>query len=458
MLILTAFRWELSFPGWKDWDDEADQGLGLFLDVYPSPSEEQIQGFLQTLKNSGFGFIRPEGARTKIREEIEKRNKIDQITESIRTSIERRDICGASRMLIEAEVKYDPRRFFSIRKALSACCLNGRLIDIYELKCFHICMLTSWEKKYPPEIIPYPDPRGERCSLLKGALVYIYNECGYNVTRLELTDWASDICYSHAGDMIVAGYEGHIIAWDIDKKKELWSINVNPEETDLPYAEDEEVARSRVAFSPDDSLLAAGLGGGNIWLWDLKNSGSGSAAFRIDDMSDVISIAFSPTEERLFALDLKGNIIWLDYKASKDNLRRINIHSPADQIYRFVISPDGTKLFCAKEKAIDIWSIREGKMIGSFKSYDDSCRGDICISPDGTMIATYGSAGIRIWSTDDYRMIGEIANPVSSEDTKIIIKHKNLAFSPDGCVLYMNESNRDHTYDQRRMLINHLQT
>ena len=62
-----ALERELTFPGWRDWDEKADILLEQFVNTYDQIDETVTQLFLQELKRCGLGYIRPEKAAEKIR-------------------------------------------------------------------------------------------------------------------------------------------------------------------------------------------------------------------------------------------------------------------------------------------------------------------------------------------------------------------------------------------------------
>ena len=62
-----ALERELTFPGWRDWDEKADVLLDQFVNTYDQIDETVTQLFLQELKRCGLGYIRPEKAAERIR-------------------------------------------------------------------------------------------------------------------------------------------------------------------------------------------------------------------------------------------------------------------------------------------------------------------------------------------------------------------------------------------------------
>ncbi|MDD3337082.1 MAG: tetratricopeptide repeat protein, partial [Eubacteriales bacterium] len=68
------------FPGWADWDEGARPYLEIFLTLHPAWTEANFGGLIAELKNRGYGWLRPEGVRAKLKEiagkeEIPKKKK-----------------------------------------------------------------------------------------------------------------------------------------------------------------------------------------------------------------------------------------------------------------------------------------------------------------------------------------------------------------------------------------------
>jgi WD40 repeat protein len=62
-------EFDLSFPGWRDWDEGARPYLEIFLALHPNWTEEDFNNILiPDLQNRGYGWLRPEGPRKKLEE------------------------------------------------------------------------------------------------------------------------------------------------------------------------------------------------------------------------------------------------------------------------------------------------------------------------------------------------------------------------------------------------------
>ena len=87
-LCLWELDWQYEFPGWADWDEGARPYLENFLTMHtpyskvgwfrrrcspkrqgsPSWNEEDLQQLIATLQDTGYGWLRPEGVRNRLKE------------------------------------------------------------------------------------------------------------------------------------------------------------------------------------------------------------------------------------------------------------------------------------------------------------------------------------------------------------------------------------------------------
>ncbi|HOG01929.1 MAG TPA: serine/threonine-protein kinase [Clostridia bacterium] len=56
------------FPGFTDWNEDARPYLEIFLALHPGWSDADFNALITELQNRGFGYIRPEGVRNKLKE------------------------------------------------------------------------------------------------------------------------------------------------------------------------------------------------------------------------------------------------------------------------------------------------------------------------------------------------------------------------------------------------------
>ncbi len=65
--------WKYTFPGWADWDEGARPYLDLFLARHPRWTDNDFDGLIDNLQNRGYGWLRPEGVKAKLKEMRHKR-------------------------------------------------------------------------------------------------------------------------------------------------------------------------------------------------------------------------------------------------------------------------------------------------------------------------------------------------------------------------------------------------
>ena len=66
--ILCFLDWEITFPGWADWDDGAQPYLNNFIILHPNWTDKDFDGLITELQNCGYGWLWPEGVRAKLKE------------------------------------------------------------------------------------------------------------------------------------------------------------------------------------------------------------------------------------------------------------------------------------------------------------------------------------------------------------------------------------------------------
>jgi len=68
-ILVHDLDYDLTFPGWHDWDEGARPYLDIFLTLHPNWTEDDFNNILiPDLQNRGYGWLRPEGVRIKLDE------------------------------------------------------------------------------------------------------------------------------------------------------------------------------------------------------------------------------------------------------------------------------------------------------------------------------------------------------------------------------------------------------
>lgn len=78
-IAIYELDYDLTFPGWQDWDEGARPYLDIFIKLYPNWANEDFENILfPDLQNRGYGWLRPDGVKTKLEE-----MKADLITQNL---------------------------------------------------------------------------------------------------------------------------------------------------------------------------------------------------------------------------------------------------------------------------------------------------------------------------------------------------------------------------------------
>ena len=65
---LWTIDYAYHFPGWADWDEGARPYLEIFFTLHPNWTEADFDRLIAELQTRGYGWLRPEGVRTKLNE------------------------------------------------------------------------------------------------------------------------------------------------------------------------------------------------------------------------------------------------------------------------------------------------------------------------------------------------------------------------------------------------------
>lgn len=74
-ITVWGIEYEYAFPGWADWDEEAQPYLDIFLDVHPNWNTADFNALIARLQGCGFGWLRPEGVREQLKKITASRGK-----------------------------------------------------------------------------------------------------------------------------------------------------------------------------------------------------------------------------------------------------------------------------------------------------------------------------------------------------------------------------------------------
>jgi WD40 repeat protein len=205
---------------------------------------------------------------------------------------------------------------------------------------------------------------------------------------------------------------------------------------------DGETEFEAVAISPDSRIIAAGDNKGDIYLWDIKESGNQPAKFSARDAprmdQEIAGLAFHPDGKWLASAGDRGSVkLW-----SRDGRLLTKFEGHTDFVNAVAFTPDGKYLLSASDdQTIRRWSL---KPVANLDEHEDQNHGQvedtvlflghdnqilsIAVSPDGELIASGGEdRTIRLWNIHGK----SVAPPLLGHKGPIFA----VNFSPDGKTL-----------------------
>ena len=255
---------------------------------------------------------------------------------------------------------------------------------------------------------------------------------------------ACDFAFRHDSSRVL------VIAAD-NTGAHVWSIAGTGSPVELPAPRDTQVGR--VAFSPDGSHVALGLGNGAVQVW--REDGSGLPFLLRGHDGAVSALAFSPDGRQLLTGSEDGTarvwlvdgseepivfvheaglreVLWgpageMVMTVTRDNTGRMwRLDRPDEppvvrEAAYMAINPDGWRGATASENSARIWASRAEFV--TLLGHEQEVRG-LTFSPDGSLLATIGENTARLWHVNDS---GE---SLDLEGPEAIVT--SAALSPDG--------------------------
>ena len=239
---------------------------------------------------------------------------------------------------------------------------------------------------------------------------------------------------------------GNILVLEIDGDATVWDSK-RPEKPVLRFSLPSDWTRQKI-FDPTGNYLAIGSEGGNIYVWNLKQSSQ--SILPTGHSGEINSLAFSPDGNRLVSgacdksarvfdlllgeeiailpMDTPCSPLALAYSpcgkmiaGELDNEIRLwcakdftTLHTiPQGKVFRrtfpLIFSPCGKYLAAAtwwqedsENLAIRIWDVATGEQIHAFQGHNSLVQ-SLAFSPNGTMLASGCSNGtILVWDLKPY--------------------------------------------------------
>ena len=155
----------------------------------------------------------------------------------------------------------------------------------------------------------------------------------------------------------------------------------------------------RPAFSPDGKILAVGVGGSAIELWDIDRRERWKV---FNDITVEGPLAFSPDGKTLASAG--GGEVKLWDVATGNRLRSFGQHR--HHIMDIAFTPDGSKLISTDGGNLDtkgipgvirVWDVATGEHLHELTGHTKYIN-SIAMSPDGNRLAAVGADEVRFWN------------------------------------------------------------
>jgi WD40 repeat protein len=215
-----------------------------------------------------------------------------------------------------------------------------------------------------------------------------------------------------------------LISGSKDRKAMLWDLH--PSHTISTVSN----LTSRPIFSTDGKLIAAGVSGGGVQVW---NTASLEEKWFVPGAYD--AVAFSTNATSLLIRDTNNTLLTIDL-ATRTSSAPISL-GPLDQTGSYTaLSPDGRMLaigFC--NGTLTFFEAKTGRVLTNIPNAYGSNIFQATFSPNGRLLATAGQVpesesdapAAKVWDTETFRIVGK---PASYADQVL-----SVAFSPDGGTL-----------------------
>ncbi|MFN2299639.1 MAG: hypothetical protein ACK2UB_12395 [Anaerolineales bacterium] len=213
--------------------------------------------------------------------------------------------------------------------------------------------------------------------------------------------------------------QGSIILWDAVEWEKVRTLSTGAAAKKNPGAYCQRGNSSRLAFSPDGKILAAGTADGRVHEWNIATGSK--IRTRSFQSSGILALSFSEDGEGLISVSFDRSAV--RYRTSGAAVAQAYSLAGHAQLSSVAFSPDGKSLLASDECAdSSLWDIAAQEVVRTFDP------GPAAFSPDGTILATTGAGNtIILWDTTSW------------SQKKVLYGHTDsiyaIAFSPDGKTL-----------------------
>jgi energy-coupling factor transporter ATP-binding protein EcfA2 len=152
-----------------------------------------------------------------------------------------------------------------------------------------------------------------------------------------------------------------------------------------------------LAFQPAGPLLAAGNFDGTVTLWDSAHPAAPVRLHGADNKTSIRAVAFSPDGKTLAATQTSGALLW---NVAEPSAQPRGVCKDANDIRSLAFKPDGTALLCGRADGRIVASpLRQGREL-TFSGHTASVN-SLSFNPRGDVFASGSADGtIRLWHVD----------------------------------------------------------
>jgi energy-coupling factor transporter ATP-binding protein EcfA2 len=152
-----------------------------------------------------------------------------------------------------------------------------------------------------------------------------------------------------------------------------------------------------LAFQPAGTMLAAGNLDGSVTLWDAAHPAAPARLRGADSKRSVRVVAFSPDGKTLAVSQPTGALLW---NIAQPDAQPRSVCNDANDVRSLAFKPDGTALLCGRADGRIIGSpLRQGREL-TFSGHTASVNA-LSFSPRGDVFASGSADGtIRLWHID----------------------------------------------------------
>jgi WD40 repeat protein/tRNA A-37 threonylcarbamoyl transferase component Bud32 len=222
---------------------------------------------------------------------------------------------------------------------------------------------------------------------------------------------------SNGETLYTVSVDGTAIAWDLTGNRGV------KRPFTFAHERDSYVAGGR--FSPDGRLIAVGLEGKGIALWEARDL-TPSGAPLLETGGEVKALAFSPDGRTLAAVAGKGAVTMWDLASRSQRHETASVGG-----FQFEFSPDGKTLATTSGTGgVALWDVATGAALGRIG--EASHAGDVAFGANGALVAFLSPWGdvprAEVWDVAKGSRVSSVQGAAERDASSV-------ALSPDGGLL-----------------------